>query len=249
MKRSISYITLALALAWAPTASAGLFEDFFQASPPEVLLGVEPATTSPRIQVSTDINADYRFMEENGYIEIGRSAWRGRYEDPKKSIKKAKKIKAEVVLFTYKYLSSESGGSMYMPHPGSIPGGLAVPITFHTYDVAALYLSKIRPEKIGFGIVHRFMTPQEVQEIGTNKAAIVEFVRRGSSAFDADLIPGDTVLTIAGKDFTNREKMDQVKTDYAGQTVPLELVRNGKRMTLQITVPIVPVSTPNKKAK
>jgi hypothetical protein len=137
MKRSISCITLALALAWAPTASAGLFEDFFQASPPEILVEAEPAKTLPRIQVTNDINADYRLMEENGYIEIGRSVWRGRYEDPKKSIKKAKKIKAEVVLFTYQYLGSESGGSMYMPHPGSVPGGLAVPITFHTYDVAA----------------------------------------------------------------------------------------------------------------
>jgi hypothetical protein len=58
-------------------------------------------------------------------------------------------------------------------------GGLAVPITFHNYDVGAFYFSKIRPEKIGFGIVHRFMTPQEVQQIGTNKAAVVEFVRRG----------------------------------------------------------------------
>ena len=188
-------------------------------------------------------------MEENGYIEIGRSTWRGEYEDPKKSIKKAKKIKAEVVLFTYKYLSSESGGSMYMPHPGSIPGGLAVPITFHNYDVGAFYFSKIRPEKIGFGINYRFMTPEEVQAIGTNKAVIVEFVRRGSAAFDADLLPGDAVLTIAGQDFSNKEKMAQLRTESAGQTVPLELVRNGKRMTLPITVPNAPVVTPSKKAK
>jgi hypothetical protein len=79
---------------------------------------------------------------------------------------------------------------MYMPHPGSIPGGLAVPITFHNYDVGAFYFSKIRPEKIGFGINYRFMTPEEVQAIGTNKAVVVEFVRRGSAAFDADLYTG-----------------------------------------------------------
>jgi len=249
MKRSISCITLALALACATTASAGPFEDFFQASPPEILVGVEPAKSLPRIQVTNDINADYRLMEENGYIEIGRSEWRGRYEDPKKSIKKAKKKKAEVVLFTYQYLGSESGGSMYTPHPGSMRGGLAVPITFHNYDVGAFYFSKIRPEKIGFGIVHRFMTPQEVQQIGTNKAAVVEFVRRGSAAFDADLLPGDVVLSIAGQDFSNKEKMDQVKTDYVGQTVPMELVRDGKRMTLPITVPKAPMVTLNEKTK
>jgi S1-C subfamily serine protease len=138
---------------------------------------------------------------------------------------------------------------MYMPHPGSTPGGLAVPITFHTYDVVAVYLSKLRPEKIGFGIRIRFMTAEEVQAIGTNKAGVVEFVIRGSAAYDADLIKGDVILTIAGQDFTNREKMDQVKTDYAGQAVPLELVRNGKRMTLQITVPKAPVVTLNQKTK
>jgi hypothetical protein len=256
MKRSISCITLALALAWAPTASAGLFEDFFQASPPDYLARAEPAKAAPRIQVSNDTSndkswgvADYRSMEENGYIEIGRSQWRGRYEDPKKAVKKAKKIKAEVILFSYRYLASESGGAMYMPHPGSIPGGLAVPITFHTYDVAAVYFSKIRPERIGFGISTRFMTPEEVQAIGTNKAGVVEFVIRGSAAFDADLIKGDVILTIAGQDYTNRDKINQVKTDYAGQTVPLELVRNGKRMTLPITVPKAPMVTLNEKTK
>ena len=93
------------------------------------------------------------------------------------------------------------------------------------------------------------MTPEEVQAIGTNKAVIVEFVRRGSAAFDADLLPGDAVLTIAGQDFSNKEKMNQVRTDYAGQDVPLELVRNGRRMTLPITVPKAPVVTLNEKTK
>ena len=135
MKRSIFCIALALALAWAPTASAGLFEDFFQASPPDYLAAAEPSQVPPRIQTSSNwasMQTDLRSMEENGYVNIGQSVWRGRYEDPKKAIKKAKKIKAEVVLFSYQYISSEAGGSMYMPHPGSMPGGLAVPITFHT---------------------------------------------------------------------------------------------------------------------
>jgi hypothetical protein len=252
MKRSISWLTLALALAWAPTASAGLFEDFYQASPPDYLAGAEPSQTPPRIEMSSNwasMQTDLRSMEENGYVNIGQSVWRGRYEDPKKAIKKAKKIKAEVVLFSYQYISSEAGGSMYMPHPGSMPGGLAVPITFHTYDVAAVYLSKRRPEKIGFGINARFMTPEEVQAIGTNKAEVLEFVIRGSAAFNADLLKGDIILTIAGQYFSDKEKMAQVKTDYAGQAVPLELVRNGKRMTLQITVPKAPVVTTNDKTK
>jgi S1-C subfamily serine protease len=74
-------------------------------------------------------------------------------------------------------------------------------------------------------------------------------VRRGSAAFDADLLPGDVVLSIAGQDFSNKEKMDQVKTDYVGQTVPMELVRDGKRMTLPITVPKAPMVTLNEKTK
>jgi hypothetical protein len=41
------------------------------------------------------------------------------------------------------------------------------------------------------------------------KPQIVEFVRRGSAAFDADLLTGDVVLSIAGQDFSNKEKMDQ----------------------------------------
>ena len=93
------------------------------------------------------------------------------------------------------------------------------------------------------------MTPEEVQAIGTNKAGVVEFVIRGSAAFDADLIKGDVILTIAGQDFSNKEKMAQLRTDSAGQTVPLELVRNGKRMTLPITVPKAPMVTLIEKTK
>jgi hypothetical protein len=90
MKQSITCITLALAIVWAPTASAGLFEDFFQASP-EAIADAEPAKTLPRIQLSNDIDADFRNMAETGYIAVGQSSWRGRYEDPKKAIKTAKK--------------------------------------------------------------------------------------------------------------------------------------------------------------
>lgn len=91
--------------------------------------------------------------------------------------------------------------------------------------------------------------PPMTAPAGQHTADQVEFVIRGSAAYDADLIKGDIILTIAGEDFSNLEKTARVKIEYAGQTVPLELVRNGKRMTLQITVPKAPMVTLNEKTK
>ena len=54
----------------------------------------------------------------------------------------------------------------------------------------------------------------------------------------------DIILTIAGQDASTLDRIARIKTDYAGQAVPVEIIRDGQPQTLQITIPAAdPVQT------
>ena len=125
-----------------------------------------------------------------------------------------------------------------------MPGAMATPMSFQRYKQTALFLSKLRPEKLGIGVQYSPLSTEQAQALGTNKGIYVNLVVRGSAAFEADLIPGDIILKVAGQDYSTPEKMSRVKADYAGQTVPVEIIRGGQSKTLQIKLP--PVLAPSR---
>lgn len=143
------------------------------------------------------------------------------------------------MLFSAIYLDTRSGGTLIMPMPMDMPGAMATPMSFQRYKQTAVFLSKLRPEKLGIGVQSLPLSAEQAQALGTNKGIYVDLVVRGSAAFEADLLPGDIILKVAGQDFSTPEKANRVKTDYAGQTVAVEIVRGGEPKTLQITLPSV----------
>jgi len=123
---------------------------------------------------------------------------------------------------------------------------MVVPFSVDRYNQTALYLAKRRPETIGLGIRFDTLAPEQARLIGTNKAIIVKYIIRNSPAFEANMFSGDIILTMAGKDVSSVEKMRQVKVDFAGQTIPVEIIRDGSAKTLQITTPTSTISNTSK---
>lgn len=237
MKRSIYTITAALTLGLSAPALAGPFEKFFQSAGPGLSDEVIPAKTPQRISVSYDINADVRAYLEQGYIALGNSSFVGAPTDPQKAKNQAKKLKAELVLYSSTYVDSRSGGALIMPMPFGMPGAMATPMTFHRYNQVAVYLSRLRPEKIGLGIRYKAMTVDQVRSLGTGRGILVDVLVRGAPAFDAGIIPEDIIISIAGQDVSTHDRMERIKAEYAGQSVPVEIIRGGQPQTLQITMP------------
>lgn len=75
---------------------------------------------------------------------------------------------------------------------------------------------------------------QEAFSLPTRDGAFVEDVVAGRAGDRAGLKPGDVVLSVDGvKLTTTRELIDEVSARRPGTTVRLEVVRDGKRMTLK----------------
>lgn len=237
MKRTFSTFTATMAVFVSAPAFAGPYEDFFQAAPANIFTEVMPATSPPKIYVSNNLDADLRRWLEDGYLVVGSSSFVGGYTEPKKAIGKAKKLKAEIILYSSNFVETRSGGAMIMPMAMGVPGALAVPLSVNRYAQTAVFLSKLQQGKIGLGFRYRYLEPNEIQSAGTNRAVAVVYTIRNSPAFNADILPGDIILSVGGVPITDEDGWSRLKAEMAGKLVPMELIRSGQAKTLQIKLP------------
>jgi len=248
MKHLISVIIATFAFALSAPAFANVFKDYYKSSSVDIG-NVVQSKTKPQVYSSQDINADCQRMLEDGYTILGVSNFVWTTADTKHAAKFAKKLGASVVLIHYRFQETVAGGTMIMPMIGGYGGALATPINFHRYEQTAYFFAKTKPGKMPYGIWMNDLTTEQSRDLGTSKGVGVQAVVRGSPAFDADLLAGDIILTFAGRDISTPERWDAVKSSHSGQTVPVEIMRNGKRMTLQITAPSSPLIVVNEKTK
>lgn len=252
LKNFIYGIIAAFAFTSSAPAFANVFKDYYRSYEVDVE-NVVQSKTKPQVYTIQDVDADIRRMLEDGYTILGASDFVGTIEDRKQAISFAKKLKASVVLINYRYVETVSGGTsiMMMPSLGGYGGaiGHATPVTFARYRQTAYFLSKTNPDKIDYGLRLYPLTEEQARSAGTSKGAAVFAVVRGSPAFDANFVAGDIILSIAGQDISTPERWMRLRSDYAEQTVPAEIVRDGKSITLQMTLPIAPPSNKSKKAK
>jgi hypothetical protein len=240
MKQAVRILILPLAFAVSAPAVAGPIDDFFRASgakSEDIIISKSP----PQVNLSYDLDADLKHAFEDGYLVLGVSSWVGRTQDPKNVSRFAKKINASIAFVHLRYIETVSGGTQVMMMPiiggyGGMIGG-AHPVSFDKYEQTTYFLAKVKPESIGLGIHFDPLTPIQARAIGSGKGLSIKAVVRGAPAFDADIIAGDIILTIAGQDVSTADRLIRTKVDCAGQTVPVEIIRNGQPQILQITMP------------
>lgn len=128
--------------------------------------------------------------------------------------------------------------AIFSPTGGSVGIGFAIPA-----DTAAPIVQKlIRGEKIERGYLG--VSVQPIDEdlaaslgIPHNKGEFVPQVQPGGAAAKAGLQAGDVVLKVGGKEVTRDQTLSfLVANTPPGTSTPLEIIRNGKRMTLTAVV-------------
>lgn len=249
MKRSgrILFTYLAL-LASVPAYSNG-FKDFYQ-SYDEKLADYIVSKSTPKIYNSVDLDADTKRLLEDGYNVLGVSSFIGPQEDQKHAINLAKKIHSEIIIIKYRFVETVSGGTQVVMMPviggyGGMIGG-AHPVSINRYEQTAFFFAKLAPEKVSWGVRWEPLKTQQANAIGSGKGISVIAVIRGSPAFDANVLSGDIILTVAGEDISTPERLLKVKTDYAGQSVLLSILRAGQPQTLRISMPTLAASQARK---
>jgi regulator of sigma E protease len=79
--------------------------------------------------------------------------------------------------------------------------------------------------------------PKTVWDIGVGPESVpqISSVAPGSPAEKADLRPGDTVLSVAGTRVFTADDLVQAIRSRPGQALPVEIEREGRRLTLTVT--------------
>lgn len=217
---------------------------------PNYIRGTNPATDAER-------------MAENGYGMIGQSLFNCKEIDERKAIKHGKKVYADTVIIYSQYTHTLSGmAPMTMPNnqysttniSGNIYGGgyssfsgvantttygtqtTYIPYHIRRYDYLATYWIKLKPESIRLGIHYNDLPDEIKQKIGTNKGIIALAIIKNTNAYKADIIKGDAILKANDMFIEDSRHFDKLLTELYGQTVHLEIFRNGNIINKEVKI-------------
>ncbi len=128
--------------------------------------------------------------------------------------------------------------AIYSQTGGSVGVGFAVPSDLADSVVTQL-LSFGETRRGWLGVSIDDVTPElaSALKLRSPKGAIVTVVRPNSPASDAGLEPNDVILLFNRREITSVRDLTRAVADTAiGSTVPMEILRDGRRMTVQVRV-------------
>ncbi|MGE3693329.1 MAG: Do family serine endopeptidase [Novosphingobium sp.] len=128
--------------------------------------------------------------------------------------------------------------AIFSPTGGSVGIGFAIPA-----EIAAPIVEQLKNgqsiERGYLGVRIQQLNEDLADSLGIphNKGEFVQAVEPGGAAASAGIKPGDVVLTVAGKEVSPEQSLSYLVANTApGSRIPIEIVRNGKRMTVTATV-------------
>ncbi|WP_295528715.1 Do family serine endopeptidase [Novosphingobium sp. Chol11] len=128
--------------------------------------------------------------------------------------------------------------AIFSPTGGSVGIGFAIPA-----EIAAPIVDKLRKgqaiERGYLGIRIQPLSEDLAASLGLPKkrGEFVQSVEPGQGAAKAGLEPGDVVVKVDGREITPEQTLSFIVANTApGKRIPVELIRNGQRMTVQAVV-------------
>lgn len=116
--------------------------------------------------------------------------------------------------------------------------GFAVPANM-AKRVSEQLVKNGRVQRAWLGVGFQDLTPDLASafKLDAQAGTLVTTVADGGPAQRANMKPGDVIATVGGKPTRDgRELIREVLTHDVGQTVPLEIIRDGKRYATQLTL-------------
>ncbi len=128
--------------------------------------------------------------------------------------------------------------AIYSPTGGSVGIGFAIPA-----ETAAPIVERLKTgqsiERGFLGVRIQPLNEDLADSLGVphNRGEFVQAVEPGKAAALAGIQPGDVVLKVAGKDVSPQQSLSYIVANIApGTRIPIELVREGKRLTVTAQV-------------
>ncbi|MCL4556588.1 MAG: PDZ domain-containing protein [Gammaproteobacteria bacterium] len=226
-------------------------------------LRTAPPTDNPLIERSqpSDSQAVTDAYLKRGYVVIGTSMFNsGRSESEESAIEQAREIKADLVLVLNPRYTGSVTSSIPITSPTAVtsystatataygPGVMVnaygrettttygskttyIPMVTQRSDFGAVYFIK---QRFILGALSRNLNDSERQEMQTNKGVVIRLVVDNSPAFNADLLPGDVLVSLDGMAITNADSLSDLLRERTGKIVNIEFLRRGQRIEKSI---------------
>lgn len=108
-----------------------------------------------------------------------------------------------------------------------------VPYSVRHLDFGIVFFAK---QKQRVGVLLGQIDDETRRRLETNAGVRVEAVAEGSPAFDANVLPGDILLSIAGEPVSSLDGYLSIVKKYERKQVPFNFDRDGKRIDKQIEI-------------
>lgn len=132
--------------------------------------------------------------------------------------------------------------AIFSPSGGSIGIGFAIPASLAKPVIDDLKQFG-RTRRGWLGVRIQSLDPELAESMGLSepKGALVAAVNQGGPAAKASLKPGDVILKFDGRDIVEMRKLPRIVAETAiGKKTPVEVWRDGKRVTIDVVVGELP---------
>ena len=124
------------------------------------------------------------------------------------------------------------------PSGGNVGIGFAIPAT-EAQPIVNTLMKGDKVQRGYLGVQIQPMTDDIYDALGVDrgKGELIAGVEPGGPAAKAGIKQGDLVLKVDGKDVTNEQSLSYLVANVKpGETIPFEVLRDGKRMTVRATL-------------
>lgn len=247
----LTCVLVVLALA----GCANPYSQFYRGTPDARVLPSFVASAQPlRIYSTDDFQRDRLVLMRKGYVQFGASSFQGAdgHVTEGQLRKQAETVGAQVVLFSSKYSHTVSGAvPLTLPNTTTSysqgqataygPNGTVnaygsgttttygstttmMPISVSRSDFGAGYFVKTKQH---IGLFTEDLADEARRKLGTNAGVHVLTVVEDTSAFRADILPGDFVMAIDDEPVYSASDYLAKVGKAAGKTVRLRINRDG----------------------
>lgn len=194
-----------------------------------------------KIYVSNHKDEDNISMLENGYDMIGSSGFSATETSFDLALQHGKAIKADTVLVYKKYESAKTASSkLQLIKEAAKKGGEIDPNDLTEeptqYYYYASYWAKLPMPLLGVHIIKLKQRESDDEAVQEERGLRVIAVIKDSPAARASIVKGDSLLKVGDVELAKADDLFAAVRRYAGQTVPVQLDRNGQNVQLMVAL-------------
>jgi PDZ domain len=218
------------------------YHDQFTSTPIEGAQ-LQPPPPSPTLYRGTsELDADYLALMENGYVPLGLAAFDRGGENPQLALAQGKEIHAAVVVVYGQRFDAAAGALADLPFRAGAPAA-------DTHDETRKVLSKLpklppsgrmatywgQSRHWVFGLFGRELNADEQTRLKRSDGVVAAIVPLGSPAAAAHIETGDVIVAFNGKPIHHSADLSQSYIEsLAGRKITVDLLRDGTPMSVSV---------------